>query len=66
VTGVFFVLSPNDIIQNTSWSAMQTAEVVSYLVVGTAIAVGLYSAVVAGTYKSMITNFDMIVRKQQR
>jgi len=67
VTGVVFVLSPNDIIQNTNWSsAMQTREVIVYLVIGTIIAVGLYSAVIAGTYKSMITNFDMIVRKQQR
>lgn len=67
VTGVVFVLSPHDIIQNTNWSGtMQTREVIVYLIIGTIIAVGLYSAVVAGTYKSMITNFDMIVRKQQR
>jgi hypothetical protein len=33
---------------------------------GTAVAIGLYSAVVAATYKSMVTHFDMIVRKQQR
>ncbi|NLX13049.1 MAG: ABC transporter permease subunit [Phycisphaerales bacterium] len=36
------------------------------LFVGTAIAVGLYGAVVAGTYRSMISNFDMIIRKQSK
>ena len=66
VTGVFFVLSPQDILQNPNWNALQGRQVVIFLVIGTVIAVGLYSAVVAGTYKSMITNFDMIVRKQQR
>ncbi len=36
------------------------------IVVGTAIAVAVYTAVVWAMYKSMVKNFDMTIRRQQR
>ncbi len=64
VTAVWFVLNPDDLTR--FGGGMRAIELQVFMVVGTAIAVGLYGAIVSATYKSMITNFDMIVRKQQR
>lgn len=64
ITAIVFVLDPDAIlgaVNNTS-----RAEIDFLMTVGTAVALGLYGAIVAGTYRSMITNFDMIVRKQSK
>lgn len=64
VVGVFLVLNP-DVAVDPSWGG-SVAAIEFTLLFGTLVAVGLYSAIVAGTYKSMVTNFDMIVRKQAK
>jgi len=67
VTAIWMVLNPGELASGT-WLA-STWSVVSvhvFLSIGAVLGVGLYGAIVAGTYRSMITNFDMIVRKQSR
>ncbi|GMV96050.1 MAG: hypothetical protein AMXMBFR83_04190 [Phycisphaerae bacterium] len=64
VTAIVFVLNPDEMLTMSGTGAR--AEVEFLMAVGTAIALGLYGAIVAGTYRSMVTNFDMIVRKQSK
>lgn len=63
VTAVLYVLNPDQMTLAGGWKA---GDVLALQVLGTAIALGLYGAIVTATYRSMISNFDMIVRKQQR
>ena len=67
VTSIFFVLDPEAFVKRfSSMSGVSAAELRVLLAVGTVIAVGLYGAIVAGTYRSMVANFDMIIRKQSK
>jgi len=67
VTAIWMVLNPHQVLANMgTGSAMSVTGVQIYLAIGTLLAVGLYGAIVAGTYRSMVTNFDLIVRKQSR
>lgn len=47
-------------------AAVPAATVRPLLVIGSAIAAGLYGAIVAGIYKTMVRDFDMTLRKQFR
>jgi ABC-type transport system involved in multi-copper enzyme maturation permease subunit len=61
VTSIYFVLNPEAFVSG--------APVVQFhvlMAIGTLIAVALYGAVVAGTYRSMVANFDMVIRKQSK
>ncbi len=67
VTAIWYVLTPDDLAPTTGWGAGATVSGIQFLmVIGTAVAIGLYGAIVAGSYKSMVTNFDIIVRKQSK
>ena len=66
VTGVVSVINPEALTSQGNLAGSNRADTVLVQFIGCAIAVGLYGAIVAGTYKSMISRFDMIVRKQQR
>jgi len=66
VTAVWMVLNPDYITGQSQAAAMSTAGAHAYLVIGTLIAIGLYGAIVAGIYRTMIRDFDMIVRRQSR
>jgi len=67
VTAIFFVLDPQAFVKNFgSMSGVSASELYALLVVGTLIALGLYGAIVAGAYRSMVANFDMIIRKQSK
>jgi ABC-type transport system involved in multi-copper enzyme maturation permease subunit len=62
VTAIYFVLSPDMLARGSSG----LGDIRVLMVIGTAVAVGVYGAIVAGTYRSLVTNFDMIVRKQSK
>lgn len=62
VAAIYMVLNPDAV--TGSGMDITSAEIV--LAVGTGISLLIYGAIVAGMYKSMVTNFDMIVRKQSR
>lgn len=67
VTSIYFVLNPEAVV--TGFAGMAGSSPVQLhvlLAVGTLIAVALYGAVVAGTYRSMVANFDMVIRKQSK
>jgi len=67
VTAIYYVLNPEDLVRSVgSSTGLAINEVKVLLSVGTLLAAGLYSAIVAGAYRSMVANFDMIVRKQSR
>jgi len=66
VTAVWMVLNPDLILEPGVGGSLGVTDIQIFMFVGTAIAVGLYGAIVAGTYRSMVTNFDMIVRKQSQ
>ena len=67
VTSVVFVLNPDAIDPTTARRfGVASGELKFFLSIGTLAALALYGAIVAGTYRSMVTNFDMIVRKQSR
>jgi hypothetical protein len=63
VTAIWMVLNP-DQLGGTPGSPLADTE--AFMLIGTLIAAALYGAIVAGIYRSMVTNFDMIVRKQSR
>ena len=65
VTAIYYVLDPSSIGHGRG-PYPDTTQIQALLFIGTVIAVALYGAIVAGTYRSMVTNFDMIVRKQQK
>jgi ABC-type transport system involved in multi-copper enzyme maturation permease subunit len=65
VTAIYFALMPEELARG-AYSGSAAMEIQFLMIVGTAIAIGVYSAIVAGTYRSMVTNFDMIVRKQSK
>ncbi len=64
VTAVIMLVNPDLMLKATN--SIVRVDIQIFMFVGTAIAVGLYGAVVAGAYRSMITNFDMIIRKQSK
>ena len=66
VTSIYGVLNPEAIFGKGAQRAggALTTEVKVYLFLGTLMATGLYSAIVAGIYKKMKNDFDMTVRKQ--
>jgi ABC-type Na+ efflux pump permease subunit len=66
VTAIFYVLNPADLLTGGYRGTADRATVHGFLVVGTLISLAVYGAFVAGTYRSMVRNFDMIVRKQSR
>ena len=67
VTSIFFVLNPEAFVTKFgSMSGASVDELRVLLAVGTLIAAALYGAIVAGTYRSMVANFDMIIRKQSK
>ena len=60
VTAIWFTLNPQDVDQ------LNTGEAMGFIIVGMVIAVGLYGGIVAAIYKTMVRDFDMIVRKQSK
>lgn len=66
-TSIYLVLNPQRLgEQMRGGFAVDQAEALAYLFVGTVIAVCLYGGIALGMYRTMIRNFDMIVRKQSR
>jgi ABC-type transport system involved in multi-copper enzyme maturation permease subunit len=67
VTAIWMVLNPDDIARSLpgrgNWNP---DEIQVYLFVGTIIALCLYGGIVAGMYRTMVRDFDIIVRKQSR
>ncbi|UCD29827.1 MAG: ABC transporter permease subunit, partial [Planctomycetota bacterium] len=66
VTAIWMVLNPEMILDTGSAGRISIAEIQVFMFIGTLVAVGLYGAIAVGTYRSMLTNFDMIVRKQSQ
>ncbi|MGQ9651655.1 MAG: ABC transporter permease subunit [Phycisphaerae bacterium] len=66
VMSIYLVLNPHQLTIDRSRFAATETEITAYLFVGTVIAVFLYGGVVTGMYRSMVHNFDMIVRKQSK
>ncbi len=67
VTAVWMVLNPDYIVEQIQrTTGMSVAAVQACLVAGTFIAVALYGGIVTAIYRSMIRDFDMIVRRQSR
>ncbi|MHC4441899.1 MAG: ABC transporter permease [Planctomycetota bacterium] len=67
VTSVWMVLNPDLIIKaGAAGRTISPAEIQVFMFFGTLIALGIYGAIAIGTYRSMLTNFDMIVRKQSQ
>ncbi len=67
VTSIYIVLNPHKIAgQFRPGSRMDETEFAAFLFVGTIIALCLYGGIVVGMYRTMIRNFDMIIRKQSR
>ena len=67
VTAIFFVLDPQAFVKGfRTMTGTTVEELLVMMVIGTAIAIGLYGAIVTGTYKSMVANFDMTIRKQSQ
>ena len=64
VTAVWMVLNPDQLSNVAIAAGFEDME--AFLLMGTLLAAALYGAIVAGMYRSMVTNFDMIVRKQSR
>ncbi|GMU21758.1 MAG: hypothetical protein AMXMBFR13_18470 [Phycisphaerae bacterium] len=64
VMSIFYVLNPDEL-TGRAWRT-SAGDLSVFMTIGTLVALGLYGAIVAGTYRSMVTNFDMIVRKQSR
>ncbi|HPD31244.1 MAG TPA: ABC transporter permease subunit [Phycisphaerae bacterium] len=67
VMSIYMVLNPHQMTSDRySRFGATEAEVMAYLFVGTVIAIFLYGGIVTGMYRSMVRNFDMIVRKQSK
>jgi len=67
VMSIYMVLNPSAIAEHGRGRfGIDEAEVQAYLLVGTLIAICLYGGIVAAMYRTMKTNFDMIIRKQSR
>ncbi|MFH0983161.1 MAG: ABC transporter permease subunit [Planctomycetota bacterium] len=58
------LVNPADLFNTSNELAAHLGEVRSFALVGTLIAAAVVCGIVAGMYKSMVRNFDMIVRKQ--
>ncbi|NLX20329.1 MAG: ABC transporter permease subunit [Phycisphaerae bacterium] len=66
VAAVILVLDPEQIMSAGRAAGGTAQSVQALMVIGTVVAVGLYGAIVAGTYRSMVNSFDVIVRKQSK
>jgi ABC-type transport system involved in multi-copper enzyme maturation permease subunit len=64
VTSVWMVLNPDTAEPLAGGTGL--AGTFIQLFVGTVIALAVFGMITAGMYRSMVTNFDMIVRKQSR
>jgi ABC-type Na+ efflux pump permease subunit len=62
VVAIATAVNPELTLQTTAASTIAAARVL--MLVGSLIALGVYAAAVHAIYKSMVKNFDMIVRKQ--
>ena len=58
------LVNPAPLFNNPNELAANLASVRGFALVGSAIAAAVVCGIVAGMYKSMVRNFDMIVRKQ--
>ena len=63
-TAVWVLVNPAGLFNNANELAANLGSVRAFALVGTVIASAVVYGIVAGMYKSMIRNFDMIVRKQ--
>jgi ABC-type transport system involved in multi-copper enzyme maturation permease subunit len=63
-TAIRVLVNPAGLFNNANELATNLVSVRVFAVFGTVIASALVYGIVAGMYKSMIRNFDMIVRKQ--
>ncbi len=66
VTAIWYVLNPGEVASGSMRGAVDIAQAEALLTIGTIISLAVYGAIVAGMYRSMVKNFDMIVRKQSR
>ncbi len=66
VAAIWMVLNPDTIDRAAGMSGYQLDDITVFMFIGTLLAIAVFGGIVAGTYRSMVTNFDMIVRKQSR
>lgn len=68
VSAIWLVLNPQQVADAAGSQSfpLTPGEAQGLCLIGVVIAVGIYGAIVAGTYRSMKRDFDMIVRKQSR
>lgn len=67
VTSIVAVVNPTRIQSSSALGGMAPADAVRLLqVAGTVTAAGVYGAIVAGLYRTMVREFDMTLRKQFR
>jgi len=66
VTAIWLVLNTGEIVSSSMANSLSPSAIQLLMFIGTLITVGIYGAIVAGTYRTMVTNFDMIVRKQSQ
>jgi len=65
VTALIFVLDPSQFLTQASrLGGVVPFELAGFMAVGTVLAVVLYGGLVVGVSRSMVTKFDMIIRKQ--
>ncbi|MCP4592211.1 MAG: ABC transporter permease subunit [bacterium] len=63
-TAVWVLVNPRTLFNNANELAQSLHSVRGFALTGSAIATAVVCAIVAGMYKNMVRNFDMIVRKQ--
>ena len=63
-TAILVLVNPAGLFNNANELAPNLGGVRAFALVGTVIAAAVVYGIVAGMYRSMISNFDMIVRKQ--
>lgn len=66
VTAIWMVLNPSELTAMNRNASIDVDQIQVFMLVGTVVSVAVYGAIVAGMYRSMVRNFDMIVRKQSR
>ncbi len=63
-TAISVLVNPADLFNTPAELAAHWGDVRGFALLGTTLAVAVVYAIVAGMYKSMVRNFDMIIRKQ--